>query len=88
MKSVSALALRQSLGRVVASLEKNGPPVLLRKGRKPVAVLISLRDFSERFVELDAAQAREQLLKEMDALIRPGRTKAKAMEVLRALRDA
>ena len=71
MKRVSALALRQSLGRVVAMLQRTGEPVLLQRGRRPVAVLISLRDFQERFVEKAASEARGAVLAEIDALAEP-----------------
>ena len=40
MKSVNAVQLRQSLGKVVARLQKDGEPILLQKGHRPVAVLI------------------------------------------------
>jgi prevent-host-death family protein len=86
MKRVNALALRQSLGKVVASLQRTGEPILLEKGRKPVAVLISLRDFEERFVEKAATEARERILEEIDRLARRSTDPTPAVEVLRELR--
>jgi prevent-host-death family protein len=86
MKRVNALALRQSLGKVVASLERTGEPILLEKGRRPVAVLISLRDFEERFVEKAATEARERILEEIDRLARSSIDRTPAVEVLRELR--
>jgi prevent-host-death family protein len=86
MKRVNALALRQSLGKVIASLERTGEPILLEKGRRPVAVLISLRDFEERFVEKAATEARERILEEIDRLARSSIDRTPAVEVLRELR--
>lgn len=86
MKRVSALDLRQSMGRIVARLERTGEPIVLEKGRKPVAVLISLRDFEERFVETAAAEARIRILDRMDSLARPSEDRTPAVEVLRDLR--
>ena len=86
MKRVGALALRQSLGRVVAMLQRTGEPVLLQRGRRPVAVLISLRDFQERFVEKAASEAREAVLAEIDALARPAADSTPGTDVLRDLR--
>jgi prevent-host-death family protein len=86
MKKVTALALRQSLGKVVAALERTGEPVLLQKGRRPVAVLISLRDFQERFVEKAAAEARDAILANMDELARPSADSTSARDILRELR--
>jgi len=88
MKAVNALQLRQSLGAVVEELERSGEPVLLQKGRRPVAVLISLRDFQERFVERAAAEAREEILARMDRLARPSTDPTPAVEILRELRGA
>jgi len=86
MKSVTALQLRQSLGKVVATLQRTGEPIILEKGRKPVAALISLRDFQERFVEKAAVEARQRILAEMDELATRSVDKTPAVDVLRALR--
>ena len=86
MKRVNALELRQSLGKVVAALQRNGEPIILEKGRRPVAVLISLRDFQERFVEKAAAEERAQVLEEMDQLARASSDPKPGVELLRELR--
>lgn len=86
MKRVNALELRQSLGGVVDRLLRTGEPVLLERGRKPVAVLISLQDFRERFVEVAAAAERETLFDRMDALARPSADTTPAIDILRELR--
>lgn len=88
MKRVNALELRQSLGKVVAALQRNGDPILVEKGRKPVAVLISLRDFQERFVEKAAAEARSEVLEAMDRLARPSTDPTSTVDTLRELRDS
>jgi prevent-host-death family protein len=86
MKRVNALQLRQSLGKVVAALQRTGEPIILEKGRRPVAALISLRDFQERFVEKAAVAARERILAEMDALATASVDTTSAVEALRELR--
>ncbi|MBK6846192.1 MAG: hypothetical protein IPG96_01125 [Proteobacteria bacterium] len=48
-----------------------------------MAVLISLRDFHERFAERAAAEARQALLQEIDALARPSADRTPAGEILR-----
>lgn len=88
MKRVNALELRQSLGKVIAALQRTGEPIMLEKGRKPVGVIISLRDFQERFVEKAAAEARAEVLREIDRLARPPVDPKPASEVLRDLRGA
>lgn len=86
MKRITALELRQSLGKVIEQLVQTGEPLLLEKGRKPVAVLISLRDFHERFVEKSAAEARDAILREIDAIATDSVHKTPAVEVLQELR--
>lgn len=86
MRSVTALELRQSLSRVVSMLEEGGEPVILCRGRRPVAALVSLRDFRERFVEQDAAREREHLLQAMDELARLSADPTPSVEILRSLR--
>lgn len=65
MKKVNALTLRQSFGKVLKELEKNGEPILLEKGREPRAVLISIKDFQERFVDRVAADERRELVEDI-----------------------
>jgi PHD/YefM family antitoxin component YafN of YafNO toxin-antitoxin module len=88
MERINALQLRQSLGKVVSKLQRNGEPILVERGRKPVGVLISLKDFQERFVEKAATEAREQVLREMDGLARESSDRTPAMEILRELRGS
>ena len=51
MKSVNALQVRQSLGRILDQLDRAGEPILVEKGRQPRAVLLPLALFHERFVD-------------------------------------
>jgi prevent-host-death family protein len=65
MKEVTATELRQAMGKVAKRLERTGEPVLLKVGNKPVGVLISLRDFEERFALHAAASRRRALVDEI-----------------------
>jgi len=65
VKEINAVQLRQGLKRVARGLEATGEPVLLKVGRKPVGVIISLQDFEERFVLRQAEEARRQLVEEI-----------------------
>jgi len=87
MLSATALELRQSLGRVIARLRRTKEPILLKKGKEPVAVLISIEDYEERFAEKDAAERRLRLLAEMDAMARPSVDGRAGLETLRELRS-
>lgn len=88
MKHISAVQLRQSVGKVVKMLEKNNEPVILDKGNKAVAVLISIKDFNERFVERAAEEARIELAKKIDKIAMVSINSTPAEDVLRELRDS
>lgn len=59
---VNALQIRQSLGKIIETLQENDEPIIIEKSRKPVAVLISLKAFQERFIDYRELQKRKQLL--------------------------
>ena len=80
------MELRQSMGKVLADLQRTGKPILLEKGHKPVGVIVSLKDYHERFVERVAAEERDLIVAEMDALARPSVDSTSSVEVLRELR--
>ena len=86
MKSVNALQLRQSLGSVLAQLDKAGSPVLVRRRQRPAAVLISLKDYRERFVDRDADEQRHAVVSQLKKLrfSRPRQTTT--LDLLRRLR--
>ena len=88
MKRVNALELRQSLGKVLAALAEDGEPIMIEKGRRPAAVLISLKDFRERFHEKDAAEERDRIMAHMEELVRsaPNVDPRPGLEILRELR--
>ncbi|MSP60285.1 MAG: hypothetical protein EXR72_08080 [Myxococcales bacterium] len=65
MKELNAVALRQSLARVARALERDREPILLRLGRKPVGVIVSIRDFEERFASARASDRRRALVDEI-----------------------
>jgi hypothetical protein len=55
------MTLYQSLGRVARSLERTGEPILLKLRSRPVGVIVSLRDFRERFARKAAAEERRRM---------------------------
>jgi prevent-host-death family protein len=65
MKALRAVDLRKSLSRVARSLERTGDPVALTMRGKVVGVLISVRDWNERFTAKAAAEERRKLVAEI-----------------------
>lgn len=87
MKKTNALAVRRNLGKVLRDLERHGEPVLVEKNREPAAVLITLRDFRERFVDRIAAEERERLATEILGFREKARKVRKsAVELVREMR--
>lgn len=84
MDVVNALKIRQSFGAVLKQLEKKGEPILIEKGRKPVAVLISIGTFKERFIDYREQEKRDYILK----TARKSATKATrdSLELIREIR--
>jgi PHD/YefM family antitoxin component YafN of YafNO toxin-antitoxin module len=88
MKKINAVELRRSLGKVLSALQKSGEPILLELRKKPVGVLISMRDFEERFAEKAAARARDRILEQMDKLAMPSKNPESVVKILRELRSS
>jgi prevent-host-death family protein len=87
MKSVNALELRQSLGRVLCQLERGGAPILVQRGKEPAAVLISLRDYQERFADREADQRRRAIVAQIKATHFPPPKGRTTLDLLRELRS-
>jgi PHD/YefM family antitoxin component YafN of YafNO toxin-antitoxin module len=86
VKTVNALEIRNNLGRVLDELEESKQPVLVSKGRKIRAVLISPEDFKLRFIDRQAEAEKESWLRKLDELRAPRRGEASSIEILRELR--
>jgi hypothetical protein len=72
MKELGAAELRRSLGKVARQLKEGGEPIILKLGDERVGVLISMRDFNQRFALERAADERQVLLNEILSDARPG----------------
>ena len=72
MKEIGAAELRQSLGRLAKRLERDGQPILLKVGSRPVGVIVSVKDYNERFALQKASEERARLVEEIVAERKPG----------------
>lgn len=86
MKTINALAVRKELGAVLDSLAAGGGPVLVTRDREPVAALVPIAVFRQRFVDFLANDALEKAMSDLRALQTAveGRD---SLEELRALRE-
>ncbi len=87
MKSVNALQLRQCLGNVLDLLEKNGAPILVKRGQRAAAVLISLKDWQQRFADKAADDARKAIVERIQQMKFLKPEHETTTEVLRRMRE-
>ncbi|MBP7281052.1 MAG: type II toxin-antitoxin system Phd/YefM family antitoxin [Leptospiraceae bacterium] len=59
---VNALEIRNSFGGVLKKLEKYDEPIIIEKNRTPVAVLISIETFKNRFVDYKETEKKKEIL--------------------------
>jgi PHD/YefM family antitoxin component YafN of YafNO toxin-antitoxin module len=86
MKTVNALTIRNKFGEVLAYLEEKNEPVLITKGKKLRAALVPIKDFQTRFLDKQAEEERDKLLKEIRNIRKPGKEETTSVEALRQLR--
>jgi prevent-host-death family protein len=86
MDTVNALEVRNRLGEVLDRLERTGEPVLVSKGRRVRAVLITPEDFQRRFLDRQVEERRTQLLDQIRASRRPSISPLSSLDLLRELR--
>ena len=87
MKTVNALELRQSLGKVLDRLEQDGGPIVVCRRRTPAAALVSLKDYRERFVDRAADEQRRDVVARLRQLKFKPPTTGTTLDVLRDLRS-
>ncbi|MDY7030950.1 MAG: type II toxin-antitoxin system Phd/YefM family antitoxin [Thermodesulfobacteriota bacterium] len=86
MKTVNALKIRNNLGEVLDSLARTGEPVLVSKGKKIKAVLITPEQFKTRFLDYQAEEQKKCLLETIESLKDESTDSGNSIDVLRELR--
>jgi PHD/YefM family antitoxin component YafN of YafNO toxin-antitoxin module len=86
MKTVNALKIRNHLGEVLEELNRTGKPILVSKGRKIQAVLITPEQFQRRFLDYQAEEKKKHLLEAIKGLRAKSRGPKDSVDVLRELR--
>jgi PHD/YefM family antitoxin component YafN of YafNO toxin-antitoxin module len=86
MKTVNALKIRNHLGEVLDDLNKTGKPILVSKGRKIRAVLITPEQFQRRFLDYQAEEKKKRLLETIKGLKAKSCGSKDSVELLRELR--
>ena len=86
MEEVNALKIRNNLGEILDRLNATGEPILVSKGRKLCAVLVTPQDFETRFLDYKIKEDKKRLLDGMYALRRKKKETTESIELLRQLR--
>lgn len=86
MKQVNALKIRNNLGKILDQLNETGEPILVSKGRKLRAVLVTPEDFEKRFLDYRIKEDKKQLLNSMLTLRKKKKEPMESIEILRQLR--
>ncbi len=86
METVNALQIRNHLGEILDRLESTGEPIMISKGRRVRAVLVSPEDFGRRFLDRQAEDRRRELIEKIRAARVPSRSRSDSTEILRGLR--
>jgi hypothetical protein len=86
VKTVNELQVRNNLGKILQDLEESGEPILLSKGRKVQAAIITIEDFQRRFLDRQAEEAKAKWLGALRELSAPRIGRRTSLEILRELR--
>jgi len=65
MRQINALKIRNHLGEVLDLLRTEGEPILISKGRKIAAVLITPEQYQRRFVDHQAEEQKRRMLEKV-----------------------
>lgn len=86
MEEVNALKIRNHLGEILDHLNETGEPILICKGGKLRAVMVTPQDFETRFLDYKVKEDKERLLKGMHSLRQKKKEPTESIELLRQLR--
>jgi len=87
MRKINALSVRNKFDQVLEMLDSEHEPILVSKGKKLRAVLISYEDFLLRFIDKQAEEEKRAFLNQASTWReQSGRQSADPIETLRTLR--
>ena len=86
MEQVNALKIRNNLGEILDRLSKTGEPILVSKGRKIRAVLVTPEQFEKRFLDRQVEEVRKKFLQAVKELRKGKKRRDDSLNILRQLR--
>lgn len=86
MEEVNALKIRNKLGEILERLNDKGEPILISKGRKIRAVLVTPEQFEKRFLDWQTKDEKKRFLEVVKRLRKGKKESLSSITVLRQLR--
>ena len=86
MEEVNALKLRNNLGEILDRLRDKGEPILVSKGKKLRAVLVTPEQFEKRFLDWQVEAQRKRFLDNVAKLKKKKKNRLESLTVLRQMR--
>lgn len=86
MERINALKLRNKVGQILDQQQETGEPILISKGKKIRAVLITPEDFDRHFLHAKAEEEKRRFLETVRLLRKKRKEKADSLDLLRNLR--
>jgi len=86
METVNALKVRNNLGEILDRLNARKEPILISKGRKIRAVLVTPEQFEKRFLDWQAKSEKKRFLGKINKLKKRKIGNLNSIEALRRLR--
>ncbi len=86
MKEINALKLRNNLGEILETLNRTGEPIIVNKGHKAQAVLITPEQFQLRFLDYQTEGKKQKMLELIQGLKKKRLGDESSVEILRELR--
>ena len=87
MKTITALELRKKLGSVLNEVAQKSEQVTISRANKPLAVLISVKDYEEKVLGKNRERTLRQVAVKMDEWKKQHRRETARIDVVRAVRD-
>jgi PHD/YefM family antitoxin component YafN of YafNO toxin-antitoxin module len=86
MREVNALKIRNHFGEVLDMLQADGEPIIINKGRKIAAVLITPEQYQRRFIDHQTEEQKRKLLERLVGMKDNRIGSRSSLSILRELR--
>ena len=86
MEEIDVIKLRNNLGEILDRQQDKGESIMISKGRKIRAVLVTPEQFERRFLDWQAAEQQKCFLETVAGLKKKKNSRLNSLTILRQLR--